>query len=117
MSAARQRRGGVARGKGGRGGVEPLDTAAAYRLASLFKSLADPTRLRIVAALSAGERCVHELTEALDMNQPAVSQQLRILRDRGVVRARREGRHVHYRLDDDHVRELFERGRDHVLHD
>lgn len=94
-----------------------LDLAAADRLAGLFKSLADPTRLRIVAALTDAELCVHDLTERLDMNQPAVSQQLRLLRDRGVVRARREGRHVYYALDDRHVQELFELGRAHVLHD
>ncbi len=93
-----------------------LDLASADRLANLFKSLADPTRLRIVAALSERERCVHELTEELGLNQPAVSQQLRILRDRGVVRARRQGRHVYYDLDDQHVQELFERGRAHVQH-
>jgi len=93
-----------------------LDPASADRLANLFKSLADPTRLRIVAALSEQERCVHELTEELGLNQPAVSQQLRILRDRGVVRARRQGRHVYYDLDDEHVQELFERGRAHVGH-
>lgn len=95
---------------------EPLDLTAAYKLASLFKSLADPTRLRIIAALSETELCVHDLTERLEMNQPAVSQQLRLLRDRGLVRPRREGRHVYYRLDDRHVQELFERGREHVLH-
>lgn len=93
-----------------------LDLASADRLANLFKSLADPTRLRIVAALSESERCVHELTQELELNQPAVSQQLRILRDRGVVRSRREGRHVYYGLDDRHVQELFERGRAHVQH-
>ncbi len=93
-----------------------LDVATAYRLANLFKSLADPTRLRIVAVLNERERCVHELTEELGLNQPAVSQQLRILRDRGVVRARRQGRHVYYNLDDQHVQELFERGRAHVRH-
>ena len=93
-----------------------LDLAAAYRLAGLFNSLADPSRLRIVAALAGGELCVHELAEALELNQPAVSQQLRLLRDRGVVRPRRQGRHIYYRLDDEHVRELFERGRSHVMH-
>jgi len=107
----------ASRGRRRSAAADRLDVAAAYRLANLFKSLADPTRLRIVAALSEGELCVHDLTERLEMNQPAVSQQLRLLRDRGVVRSRREGRHVYYALEDQHVQELFERGRAHVLHD
>lgn len=112
----RASRKGASDGQQGAEGDGPLELGAAYRLASVFKSLADPTRLRIVAALSERELCVHELTERLEMNQPAVSQQLRLLRDRGLVRTRREGRHVYYRLDDEHVQELFERGMAHVLH-
>lgn len=93
-----------------------LEPRAAFRLANLFKSLADPTRLRLVAELVGAERCVHELTERLGMSQPAISHQLRLLHDRGVVARRREGRHIYYRLDDDHVLQLFQRGREHVLH-
>lgn len=93
-----------------------LPVQAAFRLANLFKSLADPTRLRLVAQLVGGEQCVHELTEQLGISQSAVSHQLRLLHDRGIVGRRRDGRHIYYRLDDDHVRQLFERGREHVLH-
>jgi len=87
------------------------------RLASVFKALADPTRLRILAELAAGEQCVHAMAEALEMNQPAVSHQLRLLKDRGLVRQRRAGRHVFYALDDKHVYELFSRAREHLEHD
>ncbi len=63
------------------------------RLAGLFKALGDPTRLRLVAALDGPERCVHELVEAMQMTQSAISHQLRVLRDLGIVRGRRDGRH------------------------
>ena len=64
----------------------------AEALAQLFRALSDPNRLRLLSALEDGERCVHELVKAMEMTQPAVSQQLRLLRDLGVVRGRRQGR-------------------------
>ena len=97
--------------------VPSLTTQDAFRLASVFKALADPTRLRIISELSAGERCVHEIAEGLGLNQPAVSHQLRLLRDRGLVRYRREGRHIIYALDDEHVHELFSMAREHLEHE
>ena len=97
--------------------AQALTTQDAFRLASVFKALADPTRLRIISALASGERCVHEIAEALGLNQPAVSHQLRLLRDRGLVRHRREGRHIIYALDDEHVHELFSMAREHLEHE
>jgi|SRR5690625_1194665 len=94
-----------------------LTLSESYRLASVFKALADPTRLRILAEIAAQEQCVHAVAEALEMNQPAVSHQLRLLRDRGLVRQRRAGRHIFYALDDDHVYDLFRRAREHLEHD
>lgn len=64
----------------------------------LFKALGDETRLRIVALLSHGELCVCHLEEALGLPQPNVSRQLAILRSAGIVRDRREGSWVYYRL-------------------
>ena len=86
----------------------------ALRLAELFKALADPTRVRIVAALSHTELCVDDLAQVLGMNQSAVSHQLRLLRHLQLVAFRRAGRHAFYRLDDDHVRDLFRRSREHL---
>lgn len=86
------------------------------RLAGLFKALGDPTRLRLVSALSGPARCVHELVEGLGMTQSAVSHQLRVLRDLGIVRARREGRHMYYQLDDAHVRALYDTALAHIQH-
>ena len=85
-------------------------------MAKTFKALADPTRVRILLAVIAEERCVHDLCEELELEQSTVSHQLRVLRDRQLVRNRREGRHVFYGLDDDHVRDLLERTLRHVVH-
>lgn len=67
---------------------------------ALFSVLGDPTRLRAVMVIqSEGEVCVCELTHALQESQPKISRHLAYLRDAGVVRARREGTWMHYRLD------------------
>ena len=90
--------------------------ATSQGLADLFRALADPTRVRILSALAETEVCVNDLAEALGMGQSAVSHQLGYLRETRLVRARREGRHVFYHLDDDHVRGLFAQGLEHVIH-
>jgi ArsR family transcriptional regulator, lead/cadmium/zinc/bismuth-responsive transcriptional repressor len=86
------------------------------RLAELFKALADPTRLRIIARVAEADTCVEDLAAVLGMTASAVSHQLRLLRTMRVVRARRDGRYVYYQLDDEHVRDLLERARDHLSH-
>jgi ArsR family transcriptional regulator len=93
-----------------------LDPDVAERTASLFRAFADPTRTRIIALLVRAELCVGDLHKLLGMSQPAVSHQLRILRDLRIVRARKEGRHVYYTLDDAHIRDLFNQGLAHVRH-
>jgi DNA-binding transcriptional ArsR family regulator len=82
----------------------------ASEVAGLFALLADPTRLRMLAALAAGELCVCDLAASTGINRTTVSHQLRTLREGRVVRARREGRVVFYALDDDHVRDLLAMG-------
>ena len=94
----------------------PLSMEDASSIADTFRALADPTRLRIVSMLAQGERCVHDVCEALELEQSAVSHQLRVLRDRRIVRSRREGRHIYYSLDDEHIEELLENGRQHQGH-
>ncbi|PQJ35581.1 transcriptional regulator [Salinibacter sp. 10B] len=79
----------------------------------LLKGFADDTRLRILCLLRDREVCVHEIVDALDMSQSAVSHQLRVLRDARLVSHRRDGRHVYYRLADDHVREMLENALSH----
>ncbi len=83
-------------------------------LSELFKSLGDPTRVRILWALSLHEMCVCELSTSLEMTQSAVSHQLRLLKTARLVRARREGRSMYYSLADAHVSLLFSQGLEHV---
>jgi len=93
-----------------------LDVPTAKLLAGVFKGLSDPTRLRIISALAQREFCVDDLAAALEMEQSAVSHQLSDMRDMHLVCFRKEGRHVYYRLDDEHVRDLFAQGLAHVEH-
>jgi ArsR family transcriptional regulator len=97
--------------------VDAIDDATADRLARTFKALADPTRVRILSLLAAGELCVHEIADSLKMTHSAISHQLATLRDMRLVRFRRQGRHVYYALDDEHIEGLFACGLDHVRHD
>lgn len=83
-------------------------------LAELFKILGDPTRVRILWALRQRELCVCDLSQVIGMSQSAVSHQLRLLKQARLVRPRREGRVIYYRLDDDHVKHLFDQGLCHV---
>lgn len=94
-----------------------VDSATAEQLAQVFRAMADPTRVRILSALSEAELCVGDLAEVLGMSISAISHQLRLLRELRVVRKRREGKHIYYALDDEHVRDLFERGLEHVRHE
>jgi len=76
-------------------------------LSELFKALSDETRTRILFLLSAGELCVCDLAELLEMSLPAVSHHLRFLRLMHLVGHHKEGKQVFYRLADDHVLQLI----------
>ena len=93
-----------------------IDSPAAATLARTFQALADPTRVRLISALSNTELCVCDLAAILGMTQSAVSHQLRTLRDLRLVKSRRSGREIFYTLDDDHIRQLFQLGLDHIQH-
>lgn len=93
-----------------------VDGWTATRLAQLFAALSDPTRVRLISALLAGELCVHDLAATLVMSQSAVSHQLRLLRSLSLVRYRKEGRVVFYSLDDEHVEHLLRMGLEHIRH-
>lgn len=93
----------------------PSETAA--DLAEMFRLLGDPTRVRILyALLEVGELCVGDLAAVVGTSETKVSQAMRLLRSAAVVRNRREGRHIFYRLDDAHVRMLLDVSREHVDH-
>lgn len=85
-------------------------------IASLFEAMSDPTRVRIIAALIDGEIGVGELVERIGLTKSAVSHQLRGLRDKRLIRTRKQGRNVFVCIDDEHIIELFQRGLDHILH-
>ena len=86
-------------------------------LADLFKMMSDPTRLRILAALSDRDRSVGDIASLLDMSMSAVSHQLGLLRRARLVRWQRRGREVYYGLDDQHIEMLFQAGLDHCCHE
>ncbi len=82
-------------------------TALVDRTTALFAAVADPTRFKILEALSCEELCVCDLADVAGISQSGVSHQLRLLRDRGLVAYRREANRAVYRLADDHVRDLI----------
>jgi ArsR family transcriptional regulator, lead/cadmium/zinc/bismuth-responsive transcriptional repressor len=84
-----------------------LSTNDARTVARFFQALADPTRVRMLTALAHGEWCVSDLTSALGMDQPAVSHQLKYLREMELVRWQKHGRHVYYTLGDQHLRDIL----------
>lgn len=93
-----------------------LDEKDAAYLAEFFRALSDKSRVRIIFALMQGEMSVSALVELVGTSESAVSHQLRSLRQMRIVRARKEGRHVFYSLDDEHITDLFQRGLEHIQH-
>lgn len=97
---------------------QALPDRTVERLSRLFSAFSDPTRLRILHALTiANELCVCDLAAIAELSVSAVSHQLRLLRDRDLVQARRDGRMVYYSLADRHVTALMGTGVEHVDHD
>jgi DNA-binding transcriptional ArsR family regulator len=94
-----------------------LDEQAASHLADLFRTLSEPTRLRIIAILLDCELSVGDIAGRLGMTESAISHQLRDMRLQRVVKTRKEGRQVFYCLDDEHVADLFRQGLNHMEHE
>ncbi len=93
-----------------------LSASTRMAVADLFKVLADPTRLQLLLAMEQGEISVTDLAQLLGMSLSAVSHQLRVLRQAGVVRTRREGKSIRYAVDDHHVTALLEQAVRHAEH-
>lgn len=91
-----------------------LNGRTVQAVSEVFKLLGDPTRVRLVDALTHGERCVCDLAALVGMTESAVSHQLRLLRAARLVRVRRTGRMAYYSLDDHHVVGLLHDTRKHV---
>lgn len=85
------------------------------RGARILAALGDPERLRLLQLIAPGELCVSELIELSDAKATTVSQRLRLLRDHDLVRARRDGKHIYYRLTDDHVIALLRSAIEHAI--
>ena len=85
-----------------------------YKLADLFKVFGDPTRIRILYTLAAGELCVCDIADVLSMTQSAISHQLRVLKQMSLVKFRRDGKTVYYSLADSHVSTILAQGLEHI---
>ncbi len=94
-----------------------LDEHTAAHVAELFRSFSDTSRVRILSALTTGEMNVSALAEAVGITESAVSHHMRGLRQMHIVNARREGKEVYYRIDDEHIIALFQQGVDHIRND
>lgn len=79
-------------------------------IGDFFRVLGEPTRIKIVNALSESEMCVCDLAATLQMNQPAISHHLSILKQADLVRYRKAGKVVYYSLSDVHVKKIYEQG-------
>ncbi len=90
------------------------DEEELYSLADFFKVFADSTRIRILYVLLCAETCVCDIAELLGMTQPAISHQLRILKQMDLVKARRDGKTIYYSLADDHIVSILSQGMEHI---
>ncbi|HBM6131138.1 TPA: winged helix-turn-helix transcriptional regulator, partial [Enterococcus faecium] len=88
-------------------GLPDTQKSKVEKVSQLFKMLSDPTRLKILLYLKDGEQNVTAITQAVEMEQSAVSHQLRLLRENHVVKSHREGKAILYSLDDSHVLDIL----------
>jgi DNA-binding transcriptional ArsR family regulator len=96
--------------------AEALPEAHLQMIVETFQALADPTRARILYALIQRPMCVHDLALLVGVSASGVSHQLRLLRDRRLVKSRRDGNTIYYAVDDHHVATLFKEADYHVDH-
>lgn len=86
----------------------------ALKLGDFFKVFGDATRIKIINALFLSEMCVCDIAALLGMNQSAISHQLRVLKQARLIKNRRDGKVVYYSLDDEHIKEIFDKGLTHI---
>lgn len=94
--------------------MKAVDEETLADLADLFKIFSDSTRIRIMYSLFMKELNVQEIADVMGMQQSAISHQLRILRASNLVKIRREGKNIYYRLSDSHVFTIFSQGLEHI---
>jgi len=86
------------------------------KLSDFFKILGDTTRLKILYALDQNELCVCDIANVLKMSKSSISHQLATLKQSGIVKCEKRGKEVFYMLDDEHVQQVFEIGKEHINH-
>ena len=86
------------------------------RTTQILSALADVTRFKILMALANHEHCVSDLERLCSVSQSAISHQLRLLKDRDLVKSRKEGQRCCYSLNDDHVKQILEQALEHASH-
>ncbi len=90
------------------------DESTLVILAEFFGIFGDTTRLKLLSLLAVADLCVQDIAGSLGMTQSAISHQLRLLKQARLVKHRRSGRLMFYSLDDDHVKQVFSQGLDHI---
>lgn len=92
-----------------------LDEEILLLMADFYKALSDSTRIKIIDVLDEGELCVCDISVLLNMTKSAVSHQLKNLKELNLIKARKQGKKVYYSLADNHVKEVFEISKEHIL--
>lgn len=85
-----------------------------FEMAEIFKVFGDSTRMKIISALLEDELCVGDIAVITNSTPSAISHQLRVLKQAKLVKFRKDGKVVYYSLDDEHVKEIYEKGREHI---
>ena len=94
--------------------LRDIEEEEMLELAELFKMFADSTRIKILYDLFDGEKNVTEICEDIEMNQSAVSHQLKALKTAKLVKSKRDGKAIKYSLADDHVKTIIAMGKEHI---
>ena len=94
--------------------LEVLQEEEMEKVCNLFRLLAEQSRLKIVLSLMGGELCVYHILQAVGGTQSGVSHQLRVLKDNGIVKARREGQSVLYSIADEHILQIVATSKTHL---
>ena len=93
---------------------EMLSDNKAYSLSEFFKIFGDFTRIRIIQVLALQELCVCDIATILNISQSSTSHQLKVLRQFGVAKPRKEGKMVYYSISDEHIKNIFTNGLQHI---
>ena len=93
---------------------ELINEEQVLKMAEIYKSFADTTRMKIISALYIHEMCVCDISGLLDMTKSAISHQLRYLKDNNIVTCKKVGKEVFYSLKDDHINSIYESTLSHI---